>query len=467
MTYFITANEGDSRVNVTDSVRFGSAGYVLDPTLYPNAAALKANADLGRLNVLTTTGDTDGDGDFDVITTLGGRSISIFKQEADGSITKVRETGGEFEAIIAANNPAIFNSNQSTASSSRDTRSDDKGPEPEGVSIGVINGRTYAFVGLERVGGYMIYDVTDPANARFVTYKPQTGADLGPETSAFVSAADSPTGQALLLSAQEISNTVTLYSIQTQSEGDDTINGGADGEIWNGRGGNDTINGNGGDDIIDGGAGNDLINGGEGVDSASFASALSGVNVNLGTRSASGSGSGVDQLLSIENLLGSPFDDIMVADRLDNIVDGGAGNDLLLGAQGDDTLIGGYGNDVLQGGGGADIFLFDKVSDGAVDVVTDLYPSAGDRIQFGPGIAVIDAKVSFFSTATSVNGFNVDNSSRALDLVLTIMSTDGVQTVHLLDAYTSSRHDFWEAELGIDLTYPRPLPVAPEFTVIS
>lgn len=467
VTYFITANEGDSRVNVTDSVRFGSAGYVLDPTLYPNAAALKANADLGRLNVLTTTGDTDGDGDFDVITTLGGRSISIFKQEADGSITKVRETGGEFEAIIAANNPAIFNSNQSTASSSRDTRSDDKGPEPEGVSIGVINGRTYAFVGLERVGGYMIYDVTDPANARFVTYKPQTGADLGPETSAFVSAADSPTGQALLLSAQEISNTVTLYSIQTQSEGDDTINGGADGEIWNGRGGNDTINGNGGDDIIDGGAGNDLINGGEGVDSASFASALSGVNVNLGTRSASGSGSGVDQLLSIENLLGSPFDDIMVADRLDNIVDGGAGNDLLLGAQGDDTLIGGYGNDVLQGGGGADIFLFDKVSDGAVDVVTDLYPSAGDRIQFGPGIAVIEAKVSFASTSTSVNGFNVDNSSRALDLVLTIMSTDGVQTVYLLDAYNFSRHDFWEAELGIDLTYPRPLPVAPEFTVIS
>ncbi|WP_373289736.1 choice-of-anchor I family protein, partial [Polymorphobacter multimanifer] len=183
VSYFITANEGDSRVNVPDSVRLSSSSYVLDPILFPNAAAIKADADLGRLNVLTTIGDTDGDGDFDVIHTLGGRGVSIFRQEADGSITKVRETGGEFEAIIAATNPAIFNSNQSTNPSSLDTRSDDKGPEPEGVSIGVINGRTYAFVGLERVGGYMVYDVTDPANATFVTYKPQTADDLGPETS--------------------------------------------------------------------------------------------------------------------------------------------------------------------------------------------------------------------------------------------------------------------------------------------
>jgi Ca2+-binding RTX toxin-like protein len=103
----------------------------------------------------------------------------------------------------------------------------------------------------------MVYDVTDPANASFVSYKPQTAQDLGPETSAFVSAANSPTGQALLLSGQEISNSVTLYSIQTQTEGDDTIKGGADGETWNGRGGNDSIAGNGGNDNITGGAGTD------------------------------------------------------------------------------------------------------------------------------------------------------------------------------------------------------------------
>ena len=255
VTYFVTANEGDSRVNVTDLVRFNSNGYILDPTAFPNAAALKAAANLGRLNVSNNVGDTDGDGDIDVIHTIGGRGISIFRQNADGTITKVRETGGEFEAITAQLVPGSFNSNQSV--SGFDGRSDDKGPEPEGVTIGVIGGRTYAFVGLERVGGYMVYDVTDPANASFVSYKPQTAQDLGPETSAFVSAANSPTGQALLLSGQEISNTVTLYSIQTQTEGDDTIKGGVDGETWNGRGGNDNIAGNGGNDNIIGGAGTD------------------------------------------------------------------------------------------------------------------------------------------------------------------------------------------------------------------
>lgn len=458
VTYLVTANEGDSRVNLSDSVRLSASSYILDPTRFPNAAAMKANADLGRLNVFSNLGDTDGDGDIDVIHTLGGRSISIFRQETDGSLTKVRETGGEFEAIIAANHPDIFNSNQNTASSSRDSRSDDKGPEPEGVSIGVVGGRTYAFVGLERVGGYMVYDVTDPANARFVTYKPQTGADLGPETSTFVAAADSPTGQALLLSAQEISNSVTLYSVQTQSDGDDVINGGSDGERWNGRGGNDVINGNGGDDIIDGGAGSDVINGGIGNDTASFASASGSIRANLGTGIATGPGGDADRMINIENLLGSAFDDVLQGDAFDNIVNGGAGNDVLLGARGNDVLNGGEGSDVLQGGVGADVFHFDKVSNGAVDIITDLYVSQGDRISFGPGVTVIDASVSFLGTDPTLGGFNLENRAESLDLTLTLSSADGVQTVHIIDAYNFATNAFWEAQIGLDLTYPRPLP---------
>ncbi|MBU6396014.1 MAG: choice-of-anchor I family protein [Sphingomonadales bacterium] len=270
-TYFVTANEGDARVPdaLTDSLRLSSASYVLDPTAFPNAATVKQDANLGRLNVLSGIGDTDNDGDYDVIYTLGGRGISIFRQNADGTITKVRETGGEFEAITSAlgnNGVPAFNSNQSVANSSFDTRSDDKGPEPEGVTIGVVNGRTYAFVGLERVGGMMVYDVTDPANASFVGYQKEAATDLGPEVQTFISAASSPTGQALLLSGNEISNTVTLYSVQTQSEGDDTINGGNDADTFNGRGGNDTIKGFGGNDTLNGGAGNDLLIGGAGND---------------------------------------------------------------------------------------------------------------------------------------------------------------------------------------------------------
>ena len=117
-------------------------------------------------------GDTDGDGDIDVITTYGGRGISIFKQNDDGSIEKVRETGGEFERILSQQPNAAFFFNSENTFGSFDTRSDNKGPEPEGVDVGVIDGRTYVFVTLERAGGVMIYDVTDPANASFVGYKP-------------------------------------------------------------------------------------------------------------------------------------------------------------------------------------------------------------------------------------------------------------------------------------------------------
>ena len=136
----------------------------------------------------------------------GGRSLSIFKQNADGTITKVRDTGGEFEAIIARDFATRFNIDTSEGGGgvAIDHRSDNKGPEPEGVDIGVINGRTYAFVSLERAGGVMIYDITDPANASFVGYNPPlAGEGNAPELTKFISAADSPTGTALVLTANE------------------------------------------------------------------------------------------------------------------------------------------------------------------------------------------------------------------------------------------------------------------------
>ena len=223
-TYFVTANEGDARVgtgSTAEEVRLSSAGYDLDNTVFPDEATLKQDANLGRLNVINHEGDTDGDGDIDVITTFGGRGISIFKQNADGSIEKVRETGGEFERIIAQQPNANLFFNGENAFGTFDSRSDNKGPEPEGVDIGVINGHTYAFVTLERAGGVMIYDVTDPANATFVGYKPplpptaQPSADNAPETVKFISAADSPTGTALVVTANEVGNATTVYAAVT------------------------------------------------------------------------------------------------------------------------------------------------------------------------------------------------------------------------------------------------------------
>ncbi len=464
-TYFVTANEGDSRVNVTDLVRLSSGAYVLDPTAFPNAAALKANANLGRLNVSNNVGDTDGDGDIDVITTIGGRGISIFRQEADGTITKVRETGGEFEAITAALVPASFNSNQSVTGF--DGRSDDKGPEPEGVTIGVIGGRTYAFVGLERVGGYMVYDVTDPANASFVSYKPQTAADLGPETSAFVSAANSPTGQALLLSGQEISNTVTLYSIQTQSDGNNTINGGNDGEAWNGRGGNDVINGNGGNDTLTGGAGADTLNGGAGIDTTSYAGAGAGVKVNLASGTGGTGDAAGDKFDSIENLTGSSFADDLTGSRDGNSIVGGAGDDSIHGGRGADTLAGGAGTDVLAGGTEGDSCSFASINNGASDFIVDFNVRGGDSLSLGAGITVTDVAVGFLAVETDLNGESLANSGRALDLVVTLSNGSASQTLYILDAYNFASNDYWETALGVELSYPRPLPVGSDLVQIA
>ena len=78
-TYLVTANEGDARdyAAFAEEVRVGAGSYVLDPAVFPDAATLKANANLGRLTVTTATGDTDADGDYDAIHAFGGRSFSI------------------------------------------------------------------------------------------------------------------------------------------------------------------------------------------------------------------------------------------------------------------------------------------------------------------------------------------------------------------------------------------------------
>jgi predicted extracellular nuclease len=220
-TYYITANEGDSRVRPTGSgivagvgeggifneeVRVGSSSYVLDPTVFPNAALLKQNNNLGRLVVSNRSGDTDGDGDFDQIHVLGARSFTIW----DSSGTPVFDSGDQFEQITAARVPTLFNSDGSFTSPNFDTRSDNKGPEPEGVVVATVNHRTYAFIGLERVGDIMVYEVTNPTRPVFVDYI-NTPEDIGIEGLTFVSAADSPTGKPLLVTANEISRTVATF----------------------------------------------------------------------------------------------------------------------------------------------------------------------------------------------------------------------------------------------------------------
>jgi hypothetical protein len=225
-SYLLTANEGDSRdySGFSEVVRLGASGYALDATAFPNASLLKDNNVLGRLNVTNKTGDTDGDGDFDEIYVFGGRSFSIYNATTGA---EVHDSGNLLERVNAADATygTIFNASNSFGEApTLKNRSDDKGPEPEGVTTGRIGNNLYAFVSLERVGGVMVFNINNPAapvletyvNNRNLTGTTTTG-DLGPEGIVFISAADSPTGQPLLLLSNEVSSTIAVYGIQAST----------------------------------------------------------------------------------------------------------------------------------------------------------------------------------------------------------------------------------------------------------
>ncbi|MEO0914722.1 MAG: multifunctional hydrolase/phosphatase/nucleotidase, partial [Pseudomonadota bacterium] len=206
-TYIATANEGDSRDfdedRVGDLVEDGLIDESVDTT------------GLERLEVSTTDGDTDGDGDIDVLHTFSSRSFSIF--DGDGNL--VFDSGPEFEQIIANLAPERFNDDDGDDG---EDRSDAKGPEPEAIITGEVDGATYAFIGLERDSGIMIYDISDPANASFVNYIPPAFVDStpaedvarhGPETIAFIPAEESTTGVAQIAVAYEISGSTIVYEV--------------------------------------------------------------------------------------------------------------------------------------------------------------------------------------------------------------------------------------------------------------
>jgi DNA-binding beta-propeller fold protein YncE len=224
-TYIVTANEGDSRDYETFSEEARIQDLTLDATTFPNAAALQTDAVIGRTIVTTATGDIDSDDAFEALYSFGARSFSI--RTISGTL--VFDSGDTFEQITAVAFPNDFNSDNSE-NQSFDSRSDAKGPEPEGITIGTVQGRTYAFIGLERIGGVMVYDVTNPQAPEFVTYvnnrdfsvelgsaptpdQVRAAGDLGPEGLLFIPAADSPIGFALIVVANEVSGSTSMFAV--------------------------------------------------------------------------------------------------------------------------------------------------------------------------------------------------------------------------------------------------------------
>ncbi|SFC29917.1 choice-of-anchor I family protein [Massilia yuzhufengensis] len=216
--YLITANEGDARAdwpgfNEETRVRAHcTAG--LDPTVFGDAANLILDSNLGRLRITANpNGGSAGKnaaGQCNELYTFGARSFSIW----DTNLVRVYDSGDEFEKNTQALPNGRFNA--SNDNNTLDSRSPAKGPEPEGVVVGRFGNKTYAFIGLERVGGVMVYDVSKPSAASFVTYlntRSNDSGDLGPEGLALIPADKSPNNKPLLIVGNEVSGTTAILQI--------------------------------------------------------------------------------------------------------------------------------------------------------------------------------------------------------------------------------------------------------------
>lgn len=215
--YLITANEGDAREYDGFEEEADVKDLALDPEAFPDADELQRDENLGDLKVTTTS--PQGERGVTELHAFGGRSVSIL----DRSGEQVWESGDGLEQLLAEHHPEDFNSTNDE-NGSFDDRSDNKGPEPEGVTVGAIGEQRYAFVGLERDSGIAVVDVTDPATAGIVGYASNrdfdgdaeagTAGDLGPEGLHFITAEDSPTGAPLLVVGNEISGTTTIWQVE-------------------------------------------------------------------------------------------------------------------------------------------------------------------------------------------------------------------------------------------------------------
>lgn len=275
-TYLVTANEGDSREWLKDEDAYfagnlaqgyvenirmkhlfnskgfnaegdypahlqkianGVKGAKLNPVTFAYCGATATEAGdcrkdghLGRLNIAWNMGyQTNADGSpkldangrltYDKLYAYGARSFSIWNTQGQ----LVWDSGSEFEKKISELFPTYFNTDHEAVS--LDDRSDNKGPEPEGITLGTIGAKTFAFIGLERMSGVMVYDITTPMQPKFVEYFTTRNfvetdsakqGDLGPEGLIFIAAKDSPNGKPLLVVGNEVSGSTAIYQVNVQ-----------------------------------------------------------------------------------------------------------------------------------------------------------------------------------------------------------------------------------------------------------
>ncbi|MDU0352669.1 choice-of-anchor I family protein [Paraglaciecola aquimarina] len=213
-------DEDDGCLSYTDETQARKLDYAAGSNLAAIAGDDPEDFDftaypLGRLTVTSELGDTDDDGEYESLYAYGARSFTIW----DNNGLVVFDSGDDFERITASIHGDLFNNNNDE--NEGDARSSNKGPEPEALTVGKVGDKTYAFIGLERMGGIFVYDITNPYDSQFVDYVINRditeGGDIigdsAPEGMAFVSAENSPTGVALLVVGNEVSGTVSVWQV--------------------------------------------------------------------------------------------------------------------------------------------------------------------------------------------------------------------------------------------------------------
>ena len=235
-TYLATANEGDDRADWEDGTavedydctkakNLGDFGLMLDDVFLDSEGKILAEYKSLKVSPYDCI-DSDHDGDIDILASFGARSFSIW----DEDLNLVYDSGSLFEEYTADLAPEFFNcSNDNMVI---EDRSPKKGPEPEAIAYGEVDGVPLVFVGLERFGGFFVFDVTDPEQPEMLLYHTDRNfsasfdeegeysddslantGDLGPEGFSFVPAKSSLSGKAQLITGSEISGTVRVYDI--------------------------------------------------------------------------------------------------------------------------------------------------------------------------------------------------------------------------------------------------------------
>ena len=215
-TYFLTGNEGDNKDDyietaAKESARVSEIASSLDTTVFPTSVS----TELARLNINKTAngsavGVNSTTGKYEKIYTYGARSFSIWDADT-GAL--VFDSGDDFERIV------YNDATPSLLFTALKGRMDDKGPEPENIVVGQVGSEYFAFIGLERSSGIMMYQITNPAKPKFVQYIRNTSdaattGDISPEGLKFISAADSPTGVPLLMVGYEVSGSLAVFQIK-------------------------------------------------------------------------------------------------------------------------------------------------------------------------------------------------------------------------------------------------------------